>query len=261
MIFAAKTDMGRVRSSNQDAHFMMEFSPDTAFFLVCDGMGGANGGEEASRIACDSARISIEEDIHVVLDDPTLDRTKYMPKILSYAVQSANLAVYDKSLEDRTLSGMGTTLVGAVVLGDSMYVVNVGDSRLYLITETEVIQVTRDHSYVQYLVDMGVLTENQAENSPRKNIITKAIGTDDTVDPDTFNVTLSEGQYVLLCSDGLSKELDKSEIFRIVHGDGSIEEKADALVARANELGGNDNITVVLVYPIGNPADGINDEE
>ncbi|MCD8055675.1 MAG: Stp1/IreP family PP2C-type Ser/Thr phosphatase [Clostridiales bacterium] len=250
MKFAAKTDMGLVRSSNQDEFATMEFTPDTAFFLVCDGMGGANGGEEASRIACDSASRSIKEDIPLVLDDPTLDRMKYMPKILSYAVQSANLAVYDRAFEDRTLKGMGTTLVGAVVLGDTMYVVNVGDSRLYLITEAEVIQVTRDHSYVQYLVDMGVITENQAENSPRKNIITRAIGTDDTVDPDTFNVTLSDGQYVLLCSDGLSKELDKSEIFRIVHGEGTIEEKTDALIERAKELGGHDNITVVLVQPI-----------
>ena len=225
----------------------MEFNANTAFFLVCDGMGGANGGAEASRIAMETASRSIESDIKVILGDENLDRHKYMPKILAYAAQNANLAVYDRAAEEPSLSGMGTTFVGAVICGEMMYVVNVGDSRLYLITDTEVKQITRDHSYVQYLVDMGVMTSEQAQTSSRKNIITKAIGTDETVDPDIFTVTLEENGYVLLCSDGLSNMLDKTELLRIVRGRGALDGKTDALIKRANELGGPDNITAVLV--------------
>lgn len=130
-----------------------------------------------------------------------------------------------------------------------MYVVNVGDSRLYLITEEEVKQVTRDHSYVQYLVDMGVMTSEQAETSSKKNIITKAVGTSDQVNPDTFTVSLEGVSYVLLCSDGLTNMVSKAEILSIVSGEGEIGAKTEALVAKANENGGKDNITTVLVKP------------
>lgn len=249
MLFSGKTDKGRTRSSNQDGFNAIEFAPDTAFFLVCDGMGGANGGEEASSIALSVASKSISEDIPVILGDESLDKAKYMPKILTYAAQNANLAVYDRATEEASFTGMGTTFVGAVIIGDTMYVVNVGDSRLYLITDSEVKQVTRDHSYVQYLVDMGVMTSEEAETSTRKNIITKAVGTDETVEPDTFTVSLDGASYVLLCSDGLSNMVDKSDILSIVRGEGTLDEKTDALIARANEMGGKDNITAVLVQP------------
>lgn len=249
MLFSGKTDKGRTRSSNQDGFTALEFAPDTAFFLVCDGMGGASGGGEASKIALEAASESISEDIPVILGDKELDKNKYMPKILTYAAQKANLAVYDKATEEAEFTGMGTTFVGAVIIGDMMYVVNVGDSRLYLVTDNEVKQVTRDHSYVQYLVDMGVMTSEQAETSTKKNIITKAVGTDETVQPDTFTVSLDGASYVLLCSDGLSNMVDKSELLSIIRKDGELDEKTDALIARANEMGGKDNITAVLVKP------------
>lgn len=252
MLFSGKTDVGRARRSNQDGFAAFDFAPDTAVFIVCDGMGGANGGEEASRIALQSASKSISEDIRIILADPSFDKDKYMPKILTYAVGSANLAVYDRANAEPAFAGMGTTFVGAVICGGVMYVVNVGDSRLYLITDSEVKQVTRDHSYVQYLVDMGMMTSEEAESSSRKNIITRAVGTEETVLPDTFTVPLTGVSYVLLCSDGLSNMVDKSEIHRIVTGEGEIFEKTEKLICRANENGGKDNITAVLVKPFSN---------
>lgn len=250
MLFFGKTDKGRTRQSNQDAFAALEFAPNTAAFIVCDGMGGARGGEEASRLALDAASKSISEDIDVLLKDSSIDKDKYMPKILTYAVGNANLSVYDKASEDKSLSGMGTTFVGAVVCDNVMYVVNVGDSRLYLITEDEAKQVTRDHSYVQYLVDLGMMTSEQAETSSRKNIITKAVGTDETVEPDTFTVPLDGVSYILLCSDGLSNMVNKVELYSIIIGDGTVEEKTDTLIRRANENGGSDNITAILVKPV-----------
>ncbi len=249
MLFFGKTDKGRTRSSNQDAFAAAEFNDSTAFFLVCDGMGGARGGEEASSIAIDAAMKSVTEDVSALLSDESLDRSKYMPKILTYAAEGANLAVYDRATDEPEFTGMGTTFVGAIIMGETMYVVNVGDSRLYLITEDEVKQVTRDHSYVQYLVDMGVMTSEQAETSSKKNIITKAVGTGDKVNPDTFTVSLEGVSYVLLCSDGLTNMVNKSEILALVSGEGELGEKVDALVAKANENGGKDNITAVLVKP------------
>lgn len=249
MLFFGKTDKGRTRASNQDAFAAVEFSSETAFFLVCDGMGGANGGEKASRVAIDAAVKSVSEDISAILADESIDKCKYMPKILTYAAEEANLAVYDCATEEPELTGMGTTFVGAIISGDTMYVVNVGDSRLYLVTDDEVKQITRDHSYVQYLVDMGVMTSEQAQTSSKKNIITKAVGTSDQVNPDTFTVSLDGVRYVLLCSDGLTNMVSKAEMLSILSGEGELASMAEALVARANENGGKDNITTVLVKP------------
>ena len=246
MQYSAKTNIGLVRTSNQDSFSTLDVTPDVAFFLVCDGMGGANGGEEASRIACETATASIRRDLEVLLGDNDLDVDKYMPKILTYAAREANLAVYDRAQEDKTLTGMGTTFVGAVVYGGMLYAVNVGDSRLYLVNENDAVQVTRDHSYVQYLVDLGVMTSSQAAVSSKRNIITRAIGTDETVEPDTYAVSLDSGSYILLCSDGLSGMVDRAEITRIINAGGTLDEKTDALISAANGAGGRDNITVIL---------------
>ncbi len=246
MQYSAKTDRGMRRSANQDSFSTLEVAPDLHFFLVCDGMGGANGGEEASRIACEVATSSIRRDLEVVLGDPDLDTDKYIPKILSFAAREANLAVYDRAQDEPALSGMGTTFVAAVIRGDRLYAANVGDSRLYIITSGDAVQVTRDHSYVQYLVDIGVITSSQAQASSNRNIITRAIGIDETVEPDTYTVSLDEGAYVLLCSDGLYTMADRDCIRGIVTADGTLDEKTDALVNAANEAGGMDNITVIL---------------
>ena len=249
MLYSARTDIGRRRSSNQDSFSTLDINENLTFLLVCDGMGGANGGEEASRIACEAATSSIRRDLDMVLGDKTLDADKYIPKVLTYAAREANLAVYDRAQDDTSLYGMGTTFVGAVIYGSKLYAVNVGDSRLYVVTATDATQITRDHSYVQYLVDLGVMTTSQAETSSKKNIITRAIGTDEAVDPDTYTVALDGDSYILLCSDGLSNMVDRAEIARIVRGDGSLEEKTARLVTAANDGGGLDNITVILARP------------
>ncbi len=246
MLYHAKTDIGRSRHSNQDTFSTLKIADDLYFFLVCDGMGGANGGEEASRIAAEIATANIERDLDLVLHDKDLDTDKYIPKILAFAAREANLAVYDRAQEKPELSGMGTTFVGAVVYGSTLYAANVGDSRLYIVRDGSANQITRDHSYVQYLVDLGVMTSTQAESSSKRNIITRAIGTDETVDPDTYTVTLEPDSYILLCSDGLSTMVDRAETARIICGPGSIEEKVSSLIDAANENGGRDNITVVL---------------
>lgn len=246
MLYHAKTDIGRSRHSNQDTFSTLKIADDLYFFLVCDGMGGANGGEEASRLAAEIATANIERDLDLVLHDKELDTDKYIPKILAFAAREANLAVYDRAQEKPELSGMGTTFVGAVVYGGTLYAANVGDSRLYIVNSAGAKQITRDHSYVQYLVDIGVMTSSQAESSSKRNIITRAIGTDETVEPDTYTVTLEADSYILLCSDGLSTMVDRADIARIVCGPGSVEEKVSALVDAANEHGGRDNITVVL---------------
>ena len=246
MIYSAKSDIGLRRSSNQDSYSTFAMSPDVAFLLVCDGMGGANGGEEASRIACGVASECVRRDLEIVLSDKSLDPDRYIPRILTYAAREANLAVYDKAEATPSLSGMGTTFVGAVIYGHTLYAVNVGDSRLYVTSNGKLKQITRDHSYVQYLVDLGVMTSSQAETSSKRNIITRAIGTDETVEPDTYTVTLEEGAYVLLCSDGLPTMTDKAEVTGIIMGNGTLDEKTDAMIDAANRGGGRDNITVIL---------------
>ncbi len=246
--YSAKTDRGQKRGSNQDSFSTLEISPDMHFFLVCDGMGGANGGEEASRIACEVATASIRRDLEVVLGDPDLDTDKYIPKILSYAAREANLAVYDRAQEEPSLKGMGTTFVAAVIRRDKLYAVNVGDSRLYIIKDNDAQQVTRDHSYVQYLVDIGLITSSEAQTSSKRNIIMRAIGVYETVEPDTYTVSLDSGSYILLCSDGLYTMAGGAELISIITGDGSLDEKADALIRAANENGGRDNITVILAH-------------
>ena len=246
MIYSAKSDVGLRRSSNQDSYSTFSISDDVAFMLVCDGMGGANGGEVASSLACEVATECVKRDLETVLADGKLDLDRYIPRILTYAAREANLAVFDKAEETPELSGMGTTFVGAVVYGHTLYAVNVGDSRLYVISHGKLKQITRDHSYVQYLVDLGVMTSSQAETSSKRNIITRAIGTDETVEPDTYTVTLDKGSYVLLCSDGLPTMTDKAEVVKIITGKGTLDEKTDAMVAAANRGGGRDNITVIL---------------
>ncbi len=248
MTYSARTDIGLCRSSNQDSYSTQTISDGVVFLLVCDGMGGANGGEEASRIACETATQSVTRDFEVILGDASFDADKYIPRILSYAAREANLAVYDRAQANPSLSGMGTTFVGAVIRNRALYAVNVGDSRLYVVNDSGISQITRDHSYVQYLVDLGVMTSSQAETSSKRNIITRAIGTDETVEPDTYTVTLEDGAYVLLCSDGLSTMVSRERMLEIITGGGTLDEKTEALVGEANRRGGADNITVVLAH-------------
>ena len=252
MVFYGKTDVGMKRAVNQDNFIIRAYSPEVLTTVVCDGMGGANGGSVASALA---ARAFMD-----VLDDRQnqfpLFRDMSEEEICDMLVEAsieANRAVYRKGNADQSLSGMGTTLVGCLVLPETIYTINVGDSRMYLTGDGTIRQVTHDHSYVQYLVDIGKLTPTEAKNSRNRNIITRAVGTERTVNADVFTTPHADfrGEYIVLCSDGLTNHVEPEEIGAILtqcrHDDGdSVRLACEELVEKANERGGSDNITAVI---------------
>lgn len=246
------TDIGRKREENEDSFGIYTLADNATMLLVCDGMGGAAGGAEASSLAIKSFMSELKEQIrpHIVggaflPDDAEAD----LPIILENAVVSANFEVWQKSQDVPELHGMGTTLVGAFVMTDPLRVwsVNVGDSRMYLMDGERIGQLTKDHSYVQYLVDSGEITATQAEHRADKNIITRAVGISVQVEPDIAPVPAQEGEILLLCSDGLSGMLTADELHGItVRPQSAIEQRAEKLVSLANDMGGDDNITVII---------------
>ena len=215
-------------------------------------MGGEAGGAEASALAIESFISELREQTSgktvggkLVLDDPEID----VPMILDNAVYNANFEVWQKSQDVPELHGMGTTLVGAFIMTDPLCVwsVNVGDSRMYLMDEEKIGQMTVDHSYVQHLVDTGVITPAEAEKRTDKNIITRAIGISVQAEPDIKPIGAVDGEIILLCSDGLSGMLTADEIHGVAARPGATaEEKVRKLVSLANDAGGDDNITVVI---------------
>lgn len=228
--------------------------------VVCDGMGGAAGGGIASVLACSNFVDSFSEFADSFPRKEKLSRTdeRLIKAALAEAVSEANSVVYERSGGDPSLSGMGTTLVAALVFCNTLFSVNVGDSRLYLIHGDGVKQVTHDHSFVQYLVDTGKMTPAEARVSINRNIITKAIGTDREIDPDLFVDRLTKKninrEYVaVLCSDGLTNHLSAQDIADSVSGAVAVKSGrglgnyCDSMISVANERGGSDNITAVVV--------------
>ena len=237
----ALTDVGRVRAVNQDYTYASLNPVGTLpnLFLVADGMGGHRAGDYASRFLVE----------HLV-DYLDSHRGRGVIGQLKTAMDCVNRDLYRESLSSEEFFGMGCTLVAAVVDEETLYVANVGDSRLYLIHGGLIHQVTRDHSYVEEMVRRGKMKRGSAEYNRQKNIITRAMGISETVEADFFEVDLEEGDYFLLCSDGLSNMVSDEEIGAIVCGEGSIGEKARHLIGEANRLGGKDNIAVVLAEPL-----------
>ena len=231
------TDIGKKRKLNQDYVYASEQAVGNLpnLFIVADGMGGHKAGDFASKCTvetiCDLASRSFEK-------NPVL--------ILRKAIETANGSIRKKSAEDESYEGMGTTVVAASCLGKYLQIANVGDSRLYIIGD-EIRQITKDHSLVEEMIRMGGIDRSAAKNHPDKNIITRAIGANDTVDIDFFSVELKPREKVLMCSDGLTNMLEDEEIRRIVQGPGSIEGRARELVSAANDRGGKDNISVILI--------------
>lgn len=260
MILYGKSDVGMKRSVNQDNFYTEIYSEHVVMCVVCDGMGGAKGGSEASALAIEVFCTHMKEFIEKNLDGsghfkPSVFVRNIIASQLVSAASEANSAVFKKSNEDTNLSGMGTTLVAAVIIDKTLYCANIGDSRLYLVTDDSAKQITHDHSYVQYLVDRGQLTPEEARTSTVRNIITRVIGTDESVTADTFVTGLGDKGYVLLCSDGLTNYIYEDTLLEIVSertdADVSDEDevriKVENLVRKANELGGADNITAVLL--------------
>ena len=234
-----KTDVGLMRTINQDSIFVSTKPVGKLpnLFIVADGMGGHKAGDVASRVAIEKF---VKYACTTHMTDPA--------NILDAGIMSINKEIYDMANSNRDYSGMGTTFVAAVIAEGHVYIANVGDSRLYVVG-SKIRQITRDHSYVEEMVRIGELDRADARNHPDKNIITRAVGAEDKVEPDFFTVELQEGEIVLMCSDGLTNMLEDEEIRMIISGARDLVEKAESLVEAANANGGRDNISVILIEP------------
>lgn len=235
------TDPGCVRKQNQDAYRIEQLDRNTLLCVVCDGMGGAKSGNVASTLA---AEVFTEEVRRSWVSSMSADKIDTM---LRSAAKLANFTVYDQAAQFEEFTGMGTTLVAALIHKREVSILNVGDSRAYCIDRSGIRQITRDHSLVQLMVDRGELTAEEAKNFPSKNLITRAIGTEPIVLCDLFHQSLSKGDYLLLCSDGLSNLMDDQEIlFEVVHGVNK-QHCCQRLLNIAKNRGAPDNVTSVLV--------------
>ncbi len=237
-VYAGK-DIGQRRQVNQDYVYASVESVGNLpnLFVVADGMGGHNAGDYASSCA-------VQE-----LVDTIKKNADYNPvKIIRYGMESANLKVLDEAGKSEERKGMGTTMVVATIIGNYVYVANVGDSRLYVIHQG-IHQITKDHSLVQEMVRMGELREEEARDHPDKNIITRALGVARSLDVDFFDLEIGPDTMILMCSDGLSNMVTNEEIADLLERPGNVKEKGKALIHLANANGGKDNIAVVLIEP------------
>ncbi len=209
MRIVAKTDKGHVRDSNQDAYAVGEFSDEVVWAVVCDGMGGAAGGNIASALAVkvisDKINVSYREQM----------RDSSIKNMLDSALNAANVEVFDMSESKHELKGMGTTVVCAIVKDGQAYIAHAGDSRAYILKNGKIFQITTDHSIVQDLLDKGKITSEQALNHPNKNIITRAVGVDKNIEIDFDQIDLDDDTTLLLCTDGLSNYVSDSEILEL----------------------------------------------
>lgn len=236
----SRIDIGKMRRSNQDAYFADTLSDGSVLAVVCDGMGGANAGNVASEKAVELIKKYVQNSYRKSMDSGSI------LNMLSGAVQSANIRIYDMSIKDEALSGMGTTTDVVLVRDNTAHICHVGDSRCYRIYNKGISQITRDHSMVQSLVESGKLTPEEAKVHPRKNVITRALGAEEDVVPDIYELSLDEGDMLMLCTDGLTNFMETKDILKVFRNN-DISQVADILIDTANENGGGDNITVVIV--------------
>lgn len=236
-VFSA-TDIGQKRHMNQDFIFTSEEPVGNLpnLFVVADGMGGHNAGDFASRYG-----------VSVLVESVRRDKNFNPVKVMRNAIEAANREVFSQSRNDPSMAGMGTTMVVCTVVGGYAYIANVGDSRLYLAGSESMTQITQDHSLIAEMVRLGELTPEEGRNHPDKNIITRAVGTNEEVKIDFFDVKLETGDQILMCSDGLSNMVEDQRIFEILKGEGTKADKAQVLVDEANANGGRDNIAVIVV--------------
>ena len=243
-----RTDVGRRRKVNEDSYLV---SPDTSLYAVCDGMGGHNAGEVASRMAIETisafiTRSAVEKEITWPWGlDANLS---FDANRLKTAIRLANARVFQAADNREELTGMGTTVVTALVSGDNMTVGSAGDSRCYVVRGGELKQLTRDDSWVSAALGEGILNSDDVERHPLRNVITKAVGARDAIDLDVLEHGLQPGDLVMLCSDGLHGMIGDQEIAKILKSSpDSLEEISARLVDAAHEAGGRDNVTVVLL--------------
>jgi PPM family protein phosphatase len=231
---AGRTDVGQVRTTNEDA---FGYCLEDGVFALCDGMGGAAAGEVASRMAVDTL-------IERLCAARSQENRR---KVLEEAIAAANERVHAFAEKEAALRGMGTTLVALAIGGNHALIGNVGDSRCYLFRRGKLFRQTRDHSLVDEQVRAGQLTQDEAEHSPLRNVITRAIGTQVSVAPDIAELELKSGDIILLCSDGLTKEVADESISAMLAGAGDLDELCSRLISAAKSAGGHDNVTTIVV--------------
>ncbi|MBQ2865502.1 MAG: Stp1/IreP family PP2C-type Ser/Thr phosphatase [Clostridia bacterium] len=235
------TDKGKIRKSNQD-RFLITCSKDGSLLLaaVCDGMGGASGGETASSIAVNTVESAFSDFCEKG------EKVKNCGTFLTDAVSKANRSIYNVAVQTPSLEGMGTTFVGFIACKNKITIANVGDSRAYHISEDGITQLTTDHSLINEMIQQGSITPLEAVSHPVKNVITRALGVEPSVKCDTYTAEIKSGEYILLCSDGLTEAVSEPEIHFEVCTNDSVEAACKSLADIANSRGGHDNITIVI---------------
>ncbi len=238
---ALKTDRGKIRQHNEDDAGIFTEKEDRVLAVVCDGMGGHLAGDVASRMAVSALRAVWEQ----TKDIPALPAES--EAWLKEQITAVNQKIFDHSRAHEECQGMGTTVVCALYTGKTLTVAHIGDSRCYLLHNESFTQLTEDHSLVNELVRTGGISKEDAEHHPRKNVLTKALGTDPEVAVEAHSFEIEPGDKVLLCSDGLTNKVDDEKLKEMLQSASSLEEKAEQLVQMANDNGGEDNITVALL--------------
>ena len=239
MRITAKTDIGNGRAENQDNYRALQYPGDLTWAVVCDGMGGAKSGQTASRIGVELLRDAAEKQLETLPE-------KQEKEFLLASIQGANRKIYEQSLADPAMSGMGTTVVQAVVRGGVAHFAHMGDSRAYLFHHDQLQQITRDHSYVQEMVDSGKLSAEEAERHPKKNLITRAMGVSAAALAEYTACPVKAGDILLICTDGLSNTLPLQSMQEILRKT-QFFDIADRLVEQALQEGAQDNITALLI--------------
>ena len=236
----AKTDIGKAREINQDYYSIPTQEEELEIFILADGMGGYNGGEIASKLATDSVKSYIKNNFAQIehSKESLLD-------LLQSAIEYANMVVYEKSKSEKELEGMGTTLDICFIYNNKIYIGHVGDSRVYRIRGDVIRKLTKDHSYVQKLVEDGKITREEANHHPKKNMLMKALGCTAYVEPDIRARNLEKGDIILMCSDGLTNMVEEATIEKVVRENPEL--APEKLVNLANNAGGYDNITVITI--------------
>ncbi len=236
----AKTDIGLSRTSNQDSYAAGELPGSVAWAVVCDGMGGVAGGNLASSTAVKLISERISSSYRIGMSGNSIKN------MLTSAIIAANISVFDMAQNNQELTGMGTTVVVAIIADETVYIAHVGDSRAYILSKGKLNQLTKDHSFVQEMVDSGQLTVDEAREDPRKNLITRALGVGEEIRVDFCQEFITEDEVLILCTDGLTNFVEPNEIYELT-SDNKFYEYAERLVNRANHNGGGDNITVVTM--------------
>lgn len=237
----ANTDIGKARDMNQDCYYVPENNSQLKLYILADGMGGYKGGEIASKLAVNATKSYIESNFEQIQQDK-----ENILKLIKSAIEYANMVVYEKSKENKELEGMGTTLEVCLIYNNKAYIGHVGDSRIYRIRKDIIRKLTQDHSYVAKLVKDGTITKEEAYYHPKKNMLTRALGCTSYVEPDVMIKGFLKEDIIVITSDGLTNMIKDEEIYAHIQQD--IQNASKNLINTANELGGYDNITVIILY-------------